>query len=294
MAQTYFDLINLILLLFSILSLGALAGLAAERVGIVNIAIEGQMAIGALFFAIAGFYQLHIVVAYLIAILAGILISLVHGFTTIKMKSDHIISGLALNLLVAGLAPFLIDVLSQGAGYIETGYVQKRFGVQGWGSAFNAYIIMAVVVLVIVWYLINKTSLGMRFVATGENPKALESAGVSANKQRWIGLIISGTFAGLSGAIYTTFISNLFRGSVYGTGFMALAVLIFGQWRVKSIAMAAGVFSIFTALASYDLAVLSFIPRNIQGMLPYIITVISLILFSKTTKVPKAAGQKVE
>ena len=147
--QTYFDLINFILLSFSILSLGALAGLMAERTGIVNIAIEGQMTTGALLFAICGLLKLNIFLAYSIAVIAGILISLVHGFMTIKMKSSHIISGLAINLLVSGFGPFVIKMASKGRGFLLTGYSQSRFAISGILSAFNTYFVFSAIILLI-------------------------------------------------------------------------------------------------------------------------------------------------
>ncbi len=293
-SQTYFDLISQMLLLFSILSLGALAGLVSERVGIVNIAIESQMSIGALVFALAGMIKLPMYLSFVAAMIAGILLSLVHAFTTIKMKSSHIVSGVALNLLVGGAAPFVVKVASKGFGYISTGYSTLKFAKSGILSAINWYFVVAIIILYIAHFIINKTTIGLRFVTTGENPSALQAAGISANKQRWIGLILSGIFAALAGAFFTANISHIYRGSVYGTGFVALAVLIFGKWRIKSIIFASFIFSGFNAVAYYDLEALQFIPRSIQVAMPYVISLIALILFSKNTQVPKAVGKKIE
>ncbi len=290
MIQTYFDLINLILLLFSIISLGAIAGLLSERTGTVNIAIEAQMTIGALIFSVIGYLNLPIIFAFVCAMLGSITVSLMLGYLTINKKANHAVAGLGLNILISGFSMFVVKVVSKGTGYIPTRYKPWRISFEGIMSIMNYYFIISCILLFFVWYMINKTKHGLRFITTGENPSALLAVGFCPKKQRWIGLILSGIFAGISGAFFTTFVSSNFKGPVYGMGFVALSVLIFGQWRVKSIFIAAMIFSSFNAASYYNLKAFEFIPRNLQLAAPYIITLLVLIRYGKNSRNPKAIG----
>lgn len=145
--QTYFDLFNMTFLIFSVLTIAAFAGLFSERSGIINIAIEGQMVIGALTFALLGSLLppnlLSVFLAVFCAGLAAMLFSIFHGVTCIKLKGNHLISGVALNLLAAGFAPFVVIVASSGVGDIISKLPSLDFYHQGFFSMFHGYLIVA-------------------------------------------------------------------------------------------------------------------------------------------------------
>lgn len=294
--QLYFDLINMGLLIFSILLFASFAGLFSERAGIINIAIEGQMTIAALVFAFLSQFVLPnepwaYLIALTITIFCSVLFSLLHGFTCLKLKTNHLISGLAINSLAIGITAFVIRVATNGSTFIESKFSNLTIYHKGFLSAFNWYFVITIITAIIVWIFFNKTSIGLRYTATGENPSALDAAGISVRKYHWTAIMLSGVFAGVSGTFFITLVSNFYYGQVYGFGFLALAVLIFGKWRVKSIVLSCLLFSIFISTSYYNIDELRFIPKSIQSLIPYLISILTLVIFSKKPSVPKALGK---
>ncbi|AGM25641.1 ribose/galactose ABC transporter permease [Spiroplasma syrphidicola EA-1] len=283
--------------LFAVLLIAAMAGLYSERAGIVNIAIDGMMIIGALTYALLGKMLSQYgngmqLIALLGAGLVGGLFALLHGFATITLKSQQIISGVAINLLATGLGLFFVSIPSLAVGnMIKTGFT--IIGIDN-AKIINIFVIIAVILAIFTFVFFYFTKAGTRFAACGENPHAIDAAGISVVKIRYTAVIISGVLASIAGAMFTHFLSNQFRGDVQGQGYIALAIMIFGQWRIQYITLGAVLFSFLIALAS---SLWRFAGWNIADpsnqllkILPFVFALVTMVAFSKYSKVPKASG----
>ena len=303
------------------LMLVALGGMFSERSGVINIALEGIMIIGALIgclvlrtFNLSGFGPAHPIIAMLITIgisaLAGAVFSLLLAFATINLKADQTIGGTALNMLAPAFAVVLSWAI-QGQGNTVINIptwirmTESTFGLaEGTGFWHNLifkslYLTtpIALVILLISIIILYKTKFGLRLRACGEHPQAAASVGINVYKMRYAGVIISGILGGIGGMAYTIAAGAGFQSSVAGYGFLALAVMIFGNWKPVSIFFASMFFAFFKILGNYS-GSLSFLPQfeNIKDsnyiylMIPYIVTLIVLVLTSKKSAAPKAEG----
>lgn len=288
----------------------ALGALYCERSGIINIGLEGLMIIGSFAGALTisslqsqfGTGVWTIYVGLLIAALAGALFSLLHAFASINLQANQTISGTAINLMAAAIKVFLARNLTGSGNIVLTvGLTKKNLtglsSIPVLGSLFftNSYATTWIVLLIllILTYLLNKTAFGLRLRSCGEHPHAASAAGISVGKMRYIGVLTSGALAGLGGAIYLVTIAGEFNGSVSGIGFLALAALIFGQWKPLGILASTFFFGFATTIANVSQVIpsLATIPPVALKIFPYVITLIALILFSKSTQAPKAAGE---
>ncbi|MBN2617939.1 MAG: ABC transporter permease, partial [Spirochaetales bacterium] len=152
---------------------------------------------------------------------------------------------------------------------------------------------LVLLILLASWFVIYRTAFGLRLRACGEHPQAADAAGIKVRRIRYIGVIISGAFAGLGGGIILVTFSGEFNGNVAGLGFLALAALIFGQWKPLGILGATFFFGFASTIANVSQAVpsLSEVPGVILKIFPYVVTLIALVLFSKTSQAPKAVGE---
>lgn len=287
----------------------ALGGLFSERSGIVNIGLEGLMVIGAFMGAFV-IFKLHTLwpnnpyvlwLGLLAAIVAGALFSLLHAFASINLSADQVISGTAINMIAGALTIFLARNMTGSGNIRVTGF--SPFDIP-WLSDIpiigpllftNTYwttwlILLVLAVSAVILY---KTPFGLRLRACGEHPHAAEAAGVNVKRMRYIAVIISGAFAGLGGAIITVTYAYEFTGFVSGLGFLALAALIFGQWRPLGILAATLFFGFASTVANVSQVIpsLAVIPPIILKVFPYVVTLIALIVFSKTSRAPKAVGE---
>lgn len=288
----------------------ALAGMFSEKSGTVNIALEGIMVIGAfcgiLFVHIVrddAFFQsnpqLILIIALIFGSIGGLLYSALLGFLAINMKADQTIGGTALNILAPALSIYLIKVLissdtsqiifhtqfqlgaptSTGLGKIlfGTGYLTTMFAAIIWGVSI---------------FVIYKTRFGLRLSACGENPSAAQSLGINVFRHRWLGVLISGALGGFGGVTYIVTTTTRFGGDVGGYGFLALAVLIFGQWKPIRVMFAAVFFGLFQTLSAtaFKIPYLKELGATFYLMLPYIATLVVLIINSKKSRAPKASG----
>lgn len=288
----------------------ALGGMFSERSGIINIALEGIMIMGAfvsiLFInrtqgVLSG--QTQLVLAVVIAAIAGMLFSLFHAFASINMKADQTISGTALNLFAPAFAVFVARIL-QGVQQIQ---FTNTFRIESVpvlgdipviGNLFfkNTYITTYIgyLILIISTIVLYRTKFGLRLRACGEHPQAADSVGINVYKMQYAGVLISGAFAGIGGLVFVIPTSTNFNATVAGYGFLALAVLIFGQWHPIRILFASFFFGLMkTIAASYSgipiLASLG-VPSYIYKMIPYITTLIVLVFTSKNSQAPRAEG----
>ncbi|RAP74944.1 ABC transporter permease [Paenibacillus montanisoli] len=289
----------------------ALGGLFSERSGVVNIGLEGLMVIGA-FAAAYTMYELQtawpghevaaIWIGLLVAIAAGTVFSLLHAFASIHLSANQVISGTAINMIAGAITVFLSRNIT-GSGNIRLPGGLPSFDVWGFANIpvigpllftktyWTTWIILAVVLLSSL--ILRKTAFGLRLRSCGEYPQAAEAAGVNVRKMRYIGVLISGAFAGLGGGIHLVTIAGEFTGTVSGLGFLALAALIFGQWRPLGILAATLFFGFASTVANVSQVIpqLASIPPIFLKVFPYVVTLIALVLFSKTSQAPKAAGE---
>ena len=298
-------------MLFSIpLLIVALGGMFCERSGVINIALEGIMVLGG--FTGILFINLFqgvlpgqpvLLIALIISMVTGMVISLVHAYASVNMKANQSISGTAINMFAPAFAIFVARVIRNVQQIpFENQFRIEKVPVLGdipiIGGLFfqNAYLTtyLGIIILVISCIVLYKTRFGLRLRACGEHPQAAASVGISVYKMRYMGVLISGALAGIGGLVYVIPTSTSFNASVSGYGFLALAVLIFGQWKPGKIMLAALFFGFMKTISSaYSgipvLADLG-IPSSVYKMIPYLATLIVLTLNTKGSQAPKASG----
>ena len=301
-------LLQYTLIFASVLMLVALGGCFSEHSGVINLGLEGIMVIGALGGALAMRYMstlppfLMVVVVLLCAIAAGVVYSALLAVACINFKADQTIVGTALNLLGTAGATVIVKAINTAANpddvsssiqYVE----QKKAFIARWGGfEVNWFMVIAVVALVAAYVVLYKTRFGLRLMACGEHPQAADSVGINVYKMRWAGVLISGMLGGLGGICYILAgVSEWrFETGVSGFGFLALAVMIFGQWKPTRIALAALLFGAFRALSNvyfgFDFLMSLNIPGPIYNMMPYVISLVVLAFTSKKSRAPKAEG----
>lgn len=298
-------------MLFSIpLLLVALGGMFSERSGVVNIALEGIMIIGAFtgIFFISRFGNLFsptitLFIAIIISALSGLIFSLLHAYASINMSADQVISGTALNIFAPAFAIYVtraIQVVQQISFVnnfrIESVPVLGNIPIIGNLLFKNAYITtyLGFIILALSWFALYKTRFGLRLRSCGEHPQAADSVGINVYKTRYFGVAISGALAGIGGLVFVIPTSTNFNATVAGYGFLALAVLIFGQWKPMRVLYAAFFFGLMKTLASAysGIPILANLPisNSVYKMIPYITTIIVLAFTSKNSQVPKASG----
>lgn len=298
-------------MLFSIpLLLVALGGMFSERSGVVNIALEGIMIIG----AFAGIFFISrcgdlfsptvtLFIAIIIAALSGLVFSLLHAYASINMSADQTISGTALNIFAPAFAIYVARAIQtvQQISFVNNFRIESipvlgNIPIIGDLLFKNAYITtyLGFFILLISWFLLYKTRFGLRLRSCGEHPQAADSVGINIYKMRYFGVAISGALAGLGGLVFVIPTSTNFNATVAGYGFLALAVLIFGQWKPMRILYAAFFFGLMKTLASAysGIPILANLPisNSIYKMIPYITTIIVLAFTSKNSQAPKASG----
>lgn len=288
----------------------ALGGMFSERSGVVNIALEGTMIAGAftsiLFLNLvqdkmSG--QLLLILAIVIAGLSGVLISLFHAYASINMKADQVISGTAINMLTPAVAIYIARMIFtvQQISFKNTFRIPKvplLGDIPGIGDVLfkDAYITtyLGFAILIVSAFVLFKTRFGLRLRACGEHPHAADSVGVNVYKIRYAGVMISGLLGGIGGLIFVIPTSTNFNATVAGYGFLALAVLIFGQWKPLRILFAAFFFGFMKTIAatysSIPLLLNLGVPSTFFKMTPFIATLIVLAFTSKKSQAPKAAG----
>ncbi len=290
-----------------VLMLVALGGMFSERSGIINIALEGIMVIGglagiivtaALPSSVPAF--LNITLSILAAAGAGFVYSSLLAFASINLRANQTIGGTALNILATAIAMVFAKRFngSQSAKivYNNTPYL-FNIKIRGETLTVNIFLFLGLAILIASYIILYKTRLGLRLRACGEHPQAADSVGINVYKMRYTGVLISGALGGLGGFAYIIpAVSNWnFEYGVTGMGFLALAVMIFGQWKPFRICLAALLFSLFKSVANvYDsikfLKEIEFATKEIYLMLPFIVSMIVLTATSKKSRAPKAEG----
>ena len=297
-------LLQYTLIFASVLLLVALGGCFSEHSGVINIGLEGIMVMGALGGALmmkflpAGTSAFVVVLLTVLAsILLGMIYSLLLAVAAVNFKADQTLVGTAMNLLGTAAATVFVKAMNTAADpdnvsstiqYLDG---RKAFLVNIGGFEFNWCMLLAVIALVIAYVVLYKTRFGLRLCACGEHPQAADSVGINVYRMRYAGVL-----GGLGGIVYI--IAGVsewkFENGVAGFGFLALAVMIFGQWKPTRIALAALLFGFFRALGNvysgFDLLSNLNLPSSVYNMLPYVISLVVLAFTSQKSRAPKAEG----
>jgi len=290
-------------LLYSVvLMLVALGGAFTEHSGVINIALEGTMTIGGLVGVLALVVLppetsafMIILVSVLAAGLAGIVYTSLLAFASVNLKADQTIGGTALNLLATALAVVIVRRFNSGTQSAKLTYNNEPFLFNIGGLTVNIFLFIGIALLIIAIIVMYKTRFGLRLRACGEHPQAADSVGINVYKMRWWGVLISGFLGGIGGFAYIVPAVQTwnFEVGVAGMGFLALAVMIFGQWKPGRIFFAAMFFAVFKSMAniadSTFLAALEW-PKEVYNMMPFIASMIILAFTSKKSRAPKAEG----
>jgi general nucleoside transport system permease protein len=255
----------------------ALGGLFSERSGVINIALEGLMLMGA--FAAAS--------VTLAGMGAGAAFAAVYGLFVIRLRSNQIVAGTAMNMAAVGLTPFLGKILYGSTTSTPAVPIEARF------QAAPLWLAYLLAVLVWIWLARTPSGLWVRFA--GEKPEALDSAGVRVNRVRWASVLMSGALAGMGGAALSIYLSSSFsRNMTAGRGFMALAALIFGSWRPLPTAAACLLFGFADALQIRLQGVILWgtepVPVQFVQILPYVATILVLAGVVGQSRAPRALG----
>lgn len=272
----------------------AFGAMISRRAGIMNISLEGMMLVGALFGVIGSTYSQSVIAGVLCAILASLALSLVFAYFVLKLKSDLILTGIALNLMASGGTVFLLSILCGDKGVstsmnslvvpsIELPVIQSIPVLGEILSGHNVLTYVAILSVFVVYILVNKSPLGLRIRSVGENPNAAESVGISVIKTRFIALMITGVFCGLGGAFMSMgYVSWFARDMAAGRGYIALAAQNLGNATPVGTFLASFLFGIADAMSS-SLQVLS-VPAEFIQMIPFVTTVIGLVIYSMKRK----------
>ncbi|MBA5729049.1 ABC transporter permease [Aerococcaceae bacterium INB8] len=289
----------------------AIGGVFSERSGIVNVGLEGIMVMGAFSSVVFNLFYAETFGSWtpwlglLVGALAGVIIAAVHALATVNLRADHIISGTVVNLAAPALAVFLTRVLFEQRG--QTDIIRESFGYFNFpvlsdipvigkiffqSTSLPAYV--GIVVAFICWFFLARTRFGLRIRAVGENPQAADTMGINVYAMKYAGVILSGVFGGIGGAVLSQSISlNFSVSTIAGQGFMAMAAMIFGKWNPVGAMLAAIFFGFAQSLSvvGSQIPIIESIDPVYLQIAPYIITIIVLVSFVGKASGPAANGK---
>lgn len=277
----------------------ALGGVISERSGVVNIGLEGMMTVGA-FFAVYGSYKTGSPwMGIMFALIAGAIIASVHAVLSIHLKADQTISGVGINLFSTAITSYLIMELfgrkGQTDGVTALPYPKEQLSnipvIGQLLGELNWFVFIAIILVIVVTFVLFKTPLGLRIRAVGEHPKAADTLGINVYRVRYLCVILSGMFAALGGASISIGTLNLFsEGMINGRGYIAMAAVIFGNWKPIG---AFGACLLFAFAEAFQILAQRFgwgIPNEVFYSLPYILTLVAIVGVVGKTRAPKASG----
>ncbi len=310
MAGQLLLLLTLVLIYAVALSFVALGGMFSERSGVINIGLEGIMVIG----GFSGIVTLNalmkanvnpffcVLLTILVAIIAGMAYSLLLAVVTINCKADQTLAGTALNLASTALALILTKKINNGIS-TSLQFDNTYFVIKMGDFSTNVFLFIGIAVIVASYFVLYKTRFGLRLRSCGENPSASDSVGINVNKYRYAGVLISGALGGIGGIAYVIPTQSFWNSSsgVAGFGFLALAIMIFGQWKPIRIAIISILFSLFfsfsfvysgiiEAMTGITLTYANGVTSELFKMIPFIASLILLAFTSKKSRAPKAEG----
>lgn len=298
--------LNTWLVLGPALVLGIISGYMSERVGIVNIAINGTMTFGALFFFIfsnvfalsipayntSSTYNWTFLASMLISVLLSIPVGILFAFAAIKLKADHVIAGTGINLLSTGIGMIINDRASYlfKKTQLANLYIPST-SVNGSGIYLEYIIcfVIALLLVVVIYVIMNFSRTGLRYRAIGENPNAVDAQGINVFKYQWLGIIFATLVAGFAGSLFGFSRSGQsFTGDVNGLGFIALALLIVSSWKILPGTVLGLVFALLLAYTQSQINLGSSV--YLLKMTPFLLTIIVMVIFGRFNLGPKASG----
>lgn len=294
----------------------AIGGIYSERSGVTNLALEGLQGAGAFVGALVAIFmmqalgpdsQLPYYAAFLFAMIGGMVYAMLHAVLCVKFKANQVISGVVINILAMALTSFLTKVVNRVAFGVPSDKfvlgVSKRWTIPVIseipviGAVFKdvyPFEIIIVVVAVIAWYVLYKTKYGLHLRACGDNPHAVDAAGIDVAKVRFSAVMVSGALSGLAGMCFAYSISANFSGNIYvGYGYLSIAALIFGNWKIVPTLAACLLFG-FAKSGGYQIVQAAGMPSSYSDLvmiLPYVVTLLLLVFFSKHNNAPRALGE---
>jgi simple sugar transport system permease protein len=269
------------------LVLAAMGGLLSERSGVMNIALEGFIIVGAFTAVLGTYYTDNPWIGLLCGLVAASFAGLIHAFWCITLRGDQVVAGTALNLLGAGIPAFMIQRIWGRAGQSDSVQTLPRF----W-HGLSVLVPAALVIVVLVQILLFKTKPGLRIVASGEHPRAAECVGIPVSHYRYGWVVASGTLAGLAGAYLSIGELSFFtRDMSQGRGFIALAAVIFGGWNPIGATGAALLFAFAQAFQIRAQAAGLPVSRDLLLALPYLLTLVAIAGVVGRTRAPAGLGQ---
>ncbi|MDU1443646.1 MAG: ABC transporter permease [Clostridium cochlearium] len=296
-------LISATLRLATPLIFAALGGVFSEKSGVVNIALEGIMTTGAFFAVYGSFLTGNPWIGVLFAIISGAIMAAIHAYLSIHLKADQIVSGVGINVFAAALTSYLIvkffKTNSQTSVVKSLPYPAEAMSkvplIGGILKELNWFVFIAIALVIISHFVLYKTPLGLRIRSVGEHPKAADTLGVSVYGIRYLCVILSGILGALGGATLSIGIMNLYRENmVSGRGFIALAAMIFGNWKPINAMWAPMIFAFAETFQLFAKGFGWAIPGEFYAAFPYIITMFALAGFVGKTQAPAADGVPYE
>jgi simple sugar transport system permease protein len=284
----------------------SLGGVISENSGVVNIGLEGMMTIGAFAGAAVAYFTKNPWLGFLAAGLAGGMLALLHAIACVTFTADHVVSGIAINFIGPGLALFLCKMFFDGAAMtlpldLDNKIPRPFNGVFPSNSFLNlvlnqyATVYIAFILVLIVWFLLYKTRLGLRIRSVGEHPRAADTLGINVYRVKYIAVILSGIFAGFGGAAMSIAVVSNYRITlISGQGFIALAAMIFGKWKPQGAMWGCLLFGAAQGLTVYLGGTGLGISSQILAMVPYLITLLVLMVFVGEANGPAANGLQYE
>ena len=283
----------------------AIGGVFSERAGVVNIALEGIMIMGAFFGILATELTTNPWIGVLAAMAVGILTSLILAFLAVHLRADQVVAGVAINLLAASLTAFLLEMVWHRSGQTDAvanaltknpkalAFLEKIPVLGELFKGLTPFVYLSIILVLVSYYVLFKTPFGLRVRSVGEHPRAADTVGINVYKIRYICVMISGALAGLGGAALSLGTVNLFReGMISGKGFIALAAMIFGKWHPIGAFFACLFFGFAEAIQIQASSIgLSFIPSEFLQALPYIATILALVGVVGKAVAPAADGE---
>lgn len=285
----------------------SLGGVISEKSGVVNIGLEGMMVVGAFVGATVGYFTHNPWLAFVAAGIASSMLGLLHAFAAVSLAANQVVSGIAINFLGSGLALFFSRIFFDGATMTKSISLDfkiprplNNFFPQGsflYNIFDNQYAttFIAIIAVAIMWFILNKTAIGLRIRAVGEKPAAADSLGINVFKIRYGAVITSGFLAGLGGASMSLAIVSNFRPTlISGHGFIALAAMIFGRWKPVGALLACLLFGFAQGLSVFIGQFDINIPAQFIDMVPYVVTILVLVYFVGNLRAPAADGEPFE
>lgn len=282
--------------------LPAVGEIFAERAGILNINLEGQMLVGAFSSFVVGYYTHNLWISLLAGAVMGILMAMIMALCCVRWHCNHVVVGITLNMFALGCTSFWYRVIygvttTPPKADVNSGTTPIPFlsDIPALGDIFfnqNFLFYLSVIIVIVAFWVLNRTQFGLKIRASGEYPRAAETMGVDVTFMRYISMVICGALAGMGGSFLSLISLNRFVDNITASrGFIALAIVIFGKWDPRLVFLASLLFGTTDALQLRLQAVGVDVPYQLLTMLPYLLTILVMVVTAKRSRCPAALGE---